>query len=1049
MKNILLILPFVFFFYRSANGQTDSLTTARKVDSLIQMNRALVEQQKFDEALGILETAEKKAETAFGKESAAYATCIFNRGRTYYFTKETPKAEQYYLESLKIREKVVGKKHADYATNLNNLGLLYFDMGDSPKAELYLTEALQIKGEVLGKNNASYISSLNTLARLYDDMGRYAEAVPLLAEQEELTKNLHGEGHPRHIRALLDLALKYQEIGKFEASEQSYLEAIRLQKENPEKNPSDYIRGLSELGQLYDNLSQFEKAEPLYFEARDSAASVYGKEHEEYGRVLFGMGLLYHTVNPEKAEAFYLEAKDILGKTKGMESSHYINCLNNLGVIYGEKGDYAKSEMFHLEVKKIREKVLGKEHPHYAYSLGNLAYIYMNVGRYKEAEITFLAVKAIFEKTLGKESKESINLLHVLTDLYRRMGNYEQAEIFCKESLILTEKTIGKNYFHYAPTLYSLIELYERQKRYDEVEKMMKEAIDIQTADFSKVVSHYSEKELSEYITPYEHQKHLFSYATERLKNKDNPGLLPDFSYNDALFHKGFLLMAASRINHLTLSDSAASKKNDLLKSCRRELAAQYAQPIAGRDSALVAELEEKADMAEKDLAKTVAGYAQVIQQVNWREIQAGLKPEEAAIEFVHYRFTFPKETDSVLYAALLVKPGLKNPFFIPLFEEKQLNALFRSFGARKATYANALYSYSPSERGAIVVRTDSAAQTLYALVWQPLVKALEGVRTVYYAPSGLLHRLNIGAIPLSEDSILADRYRLVQLGSTRQLVVSEEQTPAPSNTTAALFGGIQYEMDSTAILQANAGFSVGEVAVRGEMVFSQSDSTLRGGSWNYLKRTGVEVDSLASMLQRAGIRSTVKKGYEATEETFKQMGKNEPSPRILHVATHGFFFPDPASSDPAKGGEPAFKVSDNPMIRSGLILTGANYAWKTGRPLANLEDGILTAYEISQIDLRHTDLVVLSACETGLGEIAGNEGVYGLQRAFKIAGAKHLVMSLWQVPDYQTQELMTIFYQKMLLERMSVRVALQAAQEEMRQRNYEPYYWAGFVLIE
>lgn len=139
---------FCFLFFRSANGQgqTDSLTTAREVDSLVQLNQALVEQQKFDEALGILETAEKKAETAFGKESAAYATCIFNRGRTYYFMKETPKAEQYYLESLKIREKAIGKKHADYATNLNGLGLLYLETGNSPKAELYLMEALQIRG---------------------------------------------------------------------------------------------------------------------------------------------------------------------------------------------------------------------------------------------------------------------------------------------------------------------------------------------------------------------------------------------------------------------------------------------------------------------------------------------------------------------------------------------------------------------------------------------------------------------------------------------------------------------------------------------------------------------------------------------------------------------------------------------------------------------------------------------------------------------------------------------------------------------------------------
>ena len=150
-----------------------------------------------------------------------------------------------------------------------------------------------------------------------------------------------------------------------------------------------------------------------------------------------------------------------------------------------------------------------------------------------------------------------------------------------------------------------------------------------------------------------------------------------------------------------------------------------------------------------------------------------------------------------------------------------------------------------------------------------------------------------------------------------------------------------------------------------------------------------------------------------------------------------------------AWGDEPVFKLSDHPMIRSGLILAGANHAWKTGQPLGNREDGILTAYEISQMDLHNTELVVLSACETGLGHIEGNEGVYGLQRAFKIAGAKTLVMSLWQVPDDQTQELMTAFYRNWLTGGMPVRQALHTAQKEMRDKGYEPYYWAGFVVVE
>ncbi|MCE7926706.1 MAG: CHAT domain-containing protein, partial [Haliscomenobacteraceae bacterium CHB4] len=169
------------------------------------------------------------------------------------------------------------------------------------------------------------------------------------------------------------------------------------------------------------------------------------------------------------------------------------------------------------------------------------------------------------------------------------------------------------------------------------------------------------------------------------------------------------------------------------------------------------------------------------------------------------------------------------------------------------------------------------------------------------------------------------------------------------------------------------------------------------------------EADNIQSLLQKAGFQADVRKGYAATEETFKQLGKDKPSPRILHISTHGFFFPDPKENPKSaihnpQSEAPVFKISDHPMIRSGLILAGGNHAWKTGQPLGNREDGILTAYEISQLDLRNTDLVVLSACETGLGQIEGNEGVYGLQRAFKIAGAKNLVMSLWQVPDYQTQ---------------------------------------------
>jgi len=231
-------------------------------------------------------------------------------------------------------------------------------------------------------------------------------------------------------------------------------------------------------------------------------------------------------------------------------------------------------------------------------------------------------------------------------------------------------------------------------------------------------------------------------------------------------------------------------------------------------------------------------------------------------------------------------------------------------------------------------------------------------------------------------------------------------------------------------------------------------DSTQRQSTWGYLPGTAQEVQNIQAKLQRKGLPLRLHTGHDATEEAFKQLGEGgQLSPRVLHLATHGFFSPDPKAISRNMDGEPVFKWSDNPMIHSGLVLAGGNHAWQQGRPLhPDLEDGILTAQEISQMNLRHTELVVLSACETGLGDIQGNEGVYGLQRAFKIAGAQYLLMSLWKVPDTETADFMEVFYGHWMEgdgTKTTIPDAFRRTQGEMRAKYEEPYKWAGFVLVE
>ncbi|MCC6411051.1 MAG: CHAT domain-containing protein, partial [Saprospiraceae bacterium] len=345
---------------------------------------------------------------------------------------------------------------------------------------------------------------------------------------------------------------------------------------------------------------------------------------------------------------------------------------------------------------------------------------------------------------------------------------------------------------------------------------------------------------------------------------------------------------------------------------------------------------------------------------------------------------------------------------------------------------------------GKVLDQAPAYGTELYNLIWRPLDSLLRGVKTVYFAPSGLLHRVSFGALPINSKKVLANKYELHQLGSTRSLVVNTPQ-PVPQNYSAAVFGGVQYDRkpktaDSTAS------------EITDNRLWTYIDRP-RGGvdkGFEYLPGTQREIDLLEKALQHNKVLVQTHTGTAATEEALKALGHDTVlSPDILHIATHGFFFPDPEQRQEQQlGEENAFKWNENPLFRSGLAMAGANTAWRGEPTPGNLEDGIATAYEISHLNLSNTKLVVLSACESGLGDVKGSEGVYGLQRAFKMAGADYLLVSLWQVPDQETAEFMEVFY-KHWLGGKTVNGAFTKAQKKMRKKYKEVYKWGAWVLVE
>ncbi|MEZ4963443.1 MAG: CHAT domain-containing protein [Saprospiraceae bacterium] len=518
---------------------------------------------------------------------------------------------------------------------------------------------------------------------------------------------------------------------------------------------------------------------------------------------------------------------------------------------------------------------------------------------------------------------------------------------------------------------------------------------------------------------------------------------LSGFCYDNALQYKGFLLQAATRLKTLAQSDTTASKLYDNLKSYRYLLSKEYAKPIAERQH--VEEWEEKANTLEKELTRTVAGFGEALRQVTWQEVQQQLQPGETAIEFVHYQYHNPEPTDSVFYSALVLRPGDEAPHFVTLFEEREIAPLLAKASGKKSSRIDDFYLNGDGANG----------EKLYQLIWQPLRELLGGTKKVYVSPSGLLHRINLGAVPFplqgNKGQTFADSYQLTIVGSTRQLIVKDPA--AAPNANAVVFGGIRYQTDTTAMIASNE--TVSRSNDLPDILKFQSDTTSRGGNLDYLPNSLTEALSIKGKLESANFTVQLDTGYYANEEAFKQIGKYGASPRILHVATHGYFYPDPEEMVDGRrqtldGGEQVFRNSRHPMIRSGLIMAGAEDAYFNGKSPADREDGVLTAYEISQMNLANTELVVLSACETGLGDIQGNEGVYGLQRAFKIAGAKNLIMSLWQVNDLSTNAFMTEFYRQWLRQGLEIPAAFRAAQGIVREQYPDsPYLWAGFVLVE
>ena len=898
------------------------------------------------------------------------------------------------------------------------------------RAEIFYIKAKEIRKTILGDGNKDYASCLCNLATLYKKMGQYENAISLAVECKDITEATVSKDHPMYAYSVNNLAGLYSKVGGYEKAEPLYIQSKALYKKQYGEDHSYYATSLNNLGLLYSKMGLYQKAEPYILKSKKIRKKVHGDEDRRYASSLNNVSSLYLRMGQyEKAEPLALQSVTLQKKIYGEEHPYYANSLNTLAVIYKEMGQYEKAESRYKQAIEIRKETIGESHPRYAISLGNLGLLYKTMKQFGKAEPHYIQAHEIISKELGKEHPDFAKSLNNLAGLYMAMGNYKKAQPLYSKSKLIRKAKFGVEHPDYVESLTNLARLHQHMDQYDQAEELILESNGLSQKLLTTAFNFLSEKEKMNY-----HQRRIKS--TNLLKSiglRVGSSQLSTEIYNTMLFEKSLHLNSSIQTrNFIQAQDDDTAKQHfDELIANKKKLYKEYKKPKAKQTG--IDSLENAIEVLEKKLAKASAFFRreQGVNKLKVQNIVDKLLEGEVAIEFTHFK----KTKDSLIYyaACLLDKSGKVN--FIPLCLQEELKNKLQLNKSDNTSFINNLYGYS--EKGNAGV----SSANLYDVIWQPLESNLEGVNKIYYSPSGLLNRLNLNALAIDNEKVIADNYQLEALMSTRSIAIEDEYN---ESNNAYTIGGVDYGSKEPVNKIHVKATDVSE----DQLAFRGMDASLRGGSWDKLKWTKTETENINELLEDHSFKVTYKTKKQATEADFKRLGTDAPSPRILHLATHGFFFPD-AVDKSNKAGKSSFQMSKHPLLRSGLVLAGGNHVWQGKDIPPGNEDGILTAYEISNMNLSNTELVVLSACETGLGDIQGSEGVYGLQRSFKMAGVKYLIMSLWHVPDRTTSVFMTRFYENYLENKMSIRDAFNKTQLEMKERFKEPHSWAGFVLIE
>lgn len=1001
-------LAMVFLVQATSRGQDPR---AVELGQAITFGEQLSSQGKHREAVAQFARARQLATQMFGANHINVAALAQTEGLLLKQLGEYDRAETLIAQGLKIAQ-AVGDQDFE-AEALNNLATTKWEQAHYAESQALHEQAFVKLSQRYGSNHPNVAVSRNNLAGVYKSLGRYVEADRLYQDSIKVLRNHQPQYAIELADALMNLADLYSSQGHLPRSESMLLEGIEIKQRSLGPNHYEVARTRNNLAALYSTMGRYQESENLQKQVLKSLEAGLGPEHVDVARTALNLAGLYQRQKRyDEAEAHYQRALAIRSKVLGPEHPDIALTLHNMASLYSDRGDYASAGQIYDRALAIRKKVLGADHPTVAYTLMAIGHLRYRENRLEEAEEAYREALAIRQVKLSENHPD-------LAYTYSALGDVEAA----------TERWDAS------------------AKDFDRARRGFRQYID-------QVLPGLSEADQLTFLEEVDHL-HYHTALSLVLAQPQHQAIV-DLSANWVLNGKAVSQQALAQ-RELLARDTTNPTLSEIVESLliiRKKLASltmiSDSKEADATRQQRIAELSAEETKKSQRLADEGGRGQGASQWVETEQVRSVLKKDAVLIEIARFKHhDYQKRSADIdqlpeRYVAWIIPAaGAGAIQLVDLGDAATIDeSIKEARDALEGAPTTIREVGEPEAEAALMpVLKRLAEKILY-----PLLPSMAEKEAIYLAPDSLMWVVPWNALPLEDGSYAIEKHDIRLTVSGRYLVRNDAKLPLSS---PIIFADPDFNLDPVAAQNATQQLFREEASDVGALRSATPAGQFKLGIAGRLPGTKAEAAAVLPQLEAfAGSKATVYSGQWALEAVFKRLKQ----PSVLLLSTHGFF-QDDAAAEESSATSPASSVAQaatNPLLRCGLLLAGCNKPLDTSR--FDGEDGILTGAEIVTADLRGTELVVLSACETGLGEVHDGEGVAGLRQAFQLAGARSVVSTLWQIPDRETARLISDFFAGLAQsgdKPHSLRRAQLELIETRRHRNAaaHPFFWAAFTM--